>query len=362
MPIKSGVAPPLLSWADLEHITQHIAPLDTRQRVRMLQFAGQPDVNITYVQHFCTSHHDHLVNSVDASFFRNPDMIRWNVIAVAVILAVFIGNRVTADEPQKEGAEDSVGHYAEVNGIKMYYEIHGEGEPLVLLHGFLGSTLDWKEYLQDFAKHYQLIIPDLRGHGRSTNPTNQFTHRQAALDMHALLDHLKIDTFQGMGISSGGMTLIHMATQQPERAEAIVLIGATIYFPKQARSIQETADFDKMPPDELEYLRSMHKHGDDQIKALFRQFHAFHKSYDDMNFTPPYLSTIQARTFIIHGDRDAHFPVNIPVEMYRSIPRSYLWIIPNGGHVPISGKEQATFTEKSLEFLKGEWESNNAPR
>ncbi|MHB0960495.1 MAG: alpha/beta fold hydrolase [Pirellulaceae bacterium] len=68
-----------------------------------------------------------------------------------------------------------------------------------------------------------MIIPDLRGHGRSTNPTNKFTHRQSALDVCALLDELKIDKFGGMGISTGGMTLIHMATQQPERAEAIVL-------------------------------------------------------------------------------------------------------------------------------------------
>jgi pimeloyl-ACP methyl ester carboxylesterase len=74
------------------------------------------------------------------------------------------------------------------------------------------------------------------------------------------------------------------------------------------------------------------------------------RSYDDMNFTRPYLSTITARTLIIHGDRDRFFPVEIPVEMYQSIPNSALWIIPNGGHVPIHGG-RVPFVSKAVEFL-----------
>lgn len=82
-------------------------------------------------------------------------------------------------------------------------------------------------------------------------------------------------------------------------------------------------------------MRQVHVHGDEQIRSLRRQFNNFKDSYDDMNFTGPLLSTIKARTLIIHGDRDEFFPVNIPVEMYHSIPRSASWIVPNGRHVPI---------------------------
>src|SRR5688572_26241379 len=109
------------------------------------------------------------------------------------------------------------GNVISVNGIQMYYEVYGEGAPLVLLHGFTQSSQLWQPFIADFAKHYQLIVPDLRGHGRSTNPTNQFTHRQSALDIFALLDQLEINEFKAMGISVGGMTLLHMATQQPAR-------------------------------------------------------------------------------------------------------------------------------------------------
>ena len=254
-------------------------------------------------------------------------------------------------------AQQPEGHTASVNGIEMYYEISGSGPPLVLLHGFGGSGQNWNDLRNEYTKEYRVIVPDLRGHGRSTNPANQFTHRQSALDVYALLDKLEIRQFKAMGISTGGMTLIHMATQQPARAEAMVLIGATIYFPEQARVIMRRSTAESMTPQDWEQMRRVHKHGDEQIRALRNEFHNFKDSYDDMNFTPPYLATITARTLIVEGDRDQFFPVAIPVEMYRSIPHSYLWIVPNGGHVPI-GEHAAEFTRTTLAFLRGDWDKH----
>ena len=141
-----------------------------------------------------------------------------------------------------------------------------------------------------------------------------------------------------------------------------MLIGATIYFPDQAREIMRQVSVEGLTEKEWEDRRARHKNGDDQIRALTRQFNHFKDSYDDMNFTPPYLSIIKARTFVVHGDRDRFFPVSIPVEMHRSIPNSYLWIIPNGGHVPVFGNNRETFTEKALEFLNGDWEKRDQPR
>jgi pimeloyl-ACP methyl ester carboxylesterase len=73
-----------------------------------------------------------------------------------------------------------------------------------------------------------LIVAELRGHGYSTNPTNTFTHKEAAGDVLLLLDKLGIDRFSAMGMSSGGMALLHMATSQPKRIDAMVLISATL--------------------------------------------------------------------------------------------------------------------------------------
>lgn len=244
----------------------------------------------------------------------------------------------------------AAGKTVAVNGMQMYYETHGEGEPLVLLHGFNASGQIWAPFIAELSKHYRVIVPDLRGHGRSTNPSHEFTDRQSARDVFALLDQLGIQKFRAMGISTGGMTLIHMATQQPARVEAMVLIGATIYFPEQAREIMRQSTVESLTPDDYERLRPLHKQGDEQIRDLRRIFNGFKDSYDDMNFTGPYLSTITARTLIVHGDRDAFFPVNIPVEMYRSMPHSALWIIPNGGHVPIYDP-RVPFVTTALDFL-----------
>ena len=73
------------------------------------------------------------------------------------------------------------GQLAPVNGIQLYYEAYGEGPPLVLLHNFGSSGAAWAPLVPEFAKAYHVIVPDLRGHGHSTNPSGQFTHRQAAL-------------------------------------------------------------------------------------------------------------------------------------------------------------------------------------
>lgn len=270
------------------------------------------------------------------------------VAALCSFLIVFALNAGVAFAQETAAA----GKVLRVNGIEMYYETSGEGPPLVLLHGFNGSGATWARLVPEFAHSYQVIVPDLRGHGRSTNPSKEFTHRQSALDVFALLDALGITQFKAMGISTGGMTLIHMATQQSSRVEAMVLIGATIYFPGQARALMSKTTVESLTPDVYVRRREIHKRGDEQIRELQQQFHRFKDSYDDMNFTRPYLSTVSARTLIVHGDRDQFFPVEIPLEMYRSIPEALLWIIPQGGHVPIFDP-LVPFAPTALKFLNG---------
>ncbi|HYU35501.1 MAG TPA: alpha/beta hydrolase [Thermoanaerobaculia bacterium] len=250
------------------------------------------------------------------------------------------------------------GQTVPINGMEMYFEIQGEGEPLVLLHGFSGAGSNWGLIFRQPPQGYQLIIPDLRGHGGSTNPSGKFTFRQSALDVLALLDHLGIETCQAIGVSAGAKTLLHLATRQPERVDAMVLVSATPYFPEQARAAMGQMTPESRTEQEWQLMRQWHKHGDEQILALWAQGKAFKDSYDDMSFTPPHLATIQARTLIVHGDRDPLYPIHLPLELYQSIPRSYLWIVPNGGHGPIFGDMAGRFAETALAFLRGAWDSS----
>lgn len=244
----------------------------------------------------------------------------------------------------------SRGQSVQINNIEMYYEEYGAGKPLLLLHGFGGCSQNWHPFTSKLSEHHRLIVVDLRGHGYSTNPENNFTHREAANDVFLLLEKLGIDHFSAMGMSTGGMTLLHMATSQPRRIDSMVLISTTSHFPDQARAIMRRASFDTMPQEVREMYRECAKQGDEQIRQLITQFNALHKNYDDMNFTAQSLSTITARTLVVHGDRDNFFPVEIAVSIYRSIPDAALWIIPNGDHVPIYDS-MVPFTSTALRFL-----------
>ncbi len=242
------------------------------------------------------------------------------------------------------------GKTIQINNTQLYYEEYGEGKPLLLLHGFGGSSQNWAPFIDDLQKEYRLIVVDLRGHGHSTNPYKHFTHHQAAKDVILLLEKLEIKHCSAMGISSGGMTLLHIATINPKLIDAMVLISATTHFPDQARAIMRRVSYDTMPPQVKQMYQECATRGEEQIRELISQFNAFSENYDDMNFKSEDLSVITAKTLVIHGDRDQFFPIEIPVNIYQSIPNSALWIIPEGSHVPIDDPK-VPFTETALRFL-----------
>lgn len=243
------------------------------------------------------------------------------------------------------------GRVETLNGVQIYFEVHGTGEPLLLLHGFSGCSQDWIPSAAEWGAQFQLILPDMRGHGRSGILLKPFRHTDAATDMLALLDHLDIAAYKAVGISGGGNVLLHMATRQPERIKAMVLVSATPYFPAQARPIMSQYA-DNLPEQQWEFLRRRHPGGDAQIRAILESTTSFATSYDDMSFTPPYLSTIRARTLIVQGDRDPLSPVELSVEMAKAIPQSRLWILPNAGHGPVIGEKWPEFQMTAAAFLR----------
>jgi pimeloyl-ACP methyl ester carboxylesterase len=246
----------------------------------------------------------------------------------------------------------------EINGIDLHYETVGEGAPLLWVHGFMGAGPDWKYIFKEPPAGYRLIAPDLRGHGASTNPSGSFSFREAALDILALLRHLNIDRVKAIGLSGGGITLLHMATVQPASITSMVIVSAPPYFPAQARSIQRQTSESMFGDVEMDLMRKRHLHGESQIQQLFAQSRAFADTYDDVNFTPPYLSRITADTLIVFGDRDPFYPASLALDLHSAIPRSYLWVIPNGGHGPVFGEAAPRFLETAMSFLRGDWTSS----
>ena len=125
----------------------------------------------------------------------------------------------------------SGGEFLEINDISLYYEVHGQGEPLLLMHTGNGSARDFDLMLPELTKHFLVITPDSRGQGRSTDTDEPLSYRQMVEDMIALLDSLGIDSAYVGGLSDGAAIAIHLAIHYPERVRAL-LVTAVDLFPE----------------------------------------------------------------------------------------------------------------------------------
>jgi pimeloyl-ACP methyl ester carboxylesterase len=247
----------------------------------------------------------------------------------------------------------SIGRTTTIDGGDIYFEERGTGEPLLLLHGFTGTGADWQHVfdLSKLAERFRVIAPDARGHGRSAQRTTPFSFRRCALDVLALLDELGIERVRAVGMSLGAKTLLHVATLAPSRVSRMILVSATPRFPESTREMLRAAASAKHSADEWKLMRERHLHGDAQIEALFLLPAAFAADPTDMSFTADRLRAISAQTLIVAGDRDALYPVELAVELYRAIPDASLWVVPGGGHGPIFLEERDAFVRRALPFL-----------
>lgn len=271
-------------------------------------------------------------------------------LALALLLVALVPAILPASEKPP-------GELREVGDMTMHVQIRGEGQPLLLLHGFTGAGSNWDLLFPEPPPGFRLIIPDLRGHGWSTNPSPSYTHGQAARDVLALLDQLGIESYCAIGFSGGAMALLHMASLQPQRIEAMVLTSSTTHYPESARQIMASLTAEGRSEADWATMRSMHSRGDQQILALWRQGHAFRNDHEDMSFSAADLAKIRPATLLIHGDRDPLFPPEIALAMYRQLPDAYLWLLPNSGHETIFAIDPKFFRANALGFLQSALES-----
>ena len=238
----------------------------------------------------------------------------------------------------------------QTGGIQLHWDEHGDSEPLLWLHGFMGHGPDWRFVFPEAPDGFRLIAPDLRGQGRSTGEdAARYSFKQSALDVLALLDELEIAKIRIIGLSGGGITALHLATLSPSRVDAMIVVSAPAVFPESARALQRTYSEAMLGEDERARMRVRHQRPG-QADKLFAQVRAFADG-DDPSFSATTLATITASTLIVFGDRDPLYPVSSAVELREAIPRSFLWGVPKGGHGPIFGPHAARFRETAMEFL-----------
>lgn len=225
------------------------------------------------------------------------------------------------------------------NDAHLYYSEYGAGEPLVLLHHFLATgETSWRKQIPALAASFRVIVPDLRGHGRSDNPGAQrLTHTLLAHDVIALLQALGITNAHFAGVSSGAMLLLTLALSAPTLARSLLLTAATYRFTPINR--ERSAQFlpERLPPAWAAHWQEIHApiYGPDYWQELLAAFVALNQEWGEVNFpAPAHLSHITQPVRIIHGDRDEYFPPVMAVELFNLLPAASLCILPNAGHLP----------------------------
>ncbi len=235
---------------------------------------------------------------------------------------------MTTDNPIPQ---DITSGYASLNGLKMYYEIHGTGTPLVLVHGG-GSTLQttFGRVIHDFAKAHQVIAVEMQAHGHTADIDRPLSFQQDADDIAALLKQLNIDKANIFGFSNGASTTLQFAIRHPEMTNKII-VASTFYNQSGAPAwfweMMSKPTFEDMPQP---YKDAFLKINPD-ANALHRMYErdvARMQSFDDI--TDEQMKSIKAPAFIIMGDRDVT-TVEHAGEMARLISNSRLAVIP-GGH------------------------------
>jgi pimeloyl-ACP methyl ester carboxylesterase len=147
----------------------------------------------------------------------------------------------------------AAGAYADVNGIRLYYETHGTGRPMILLHGGLGSGEMFYPTLAQLSADRQAIVPDLQGHGRTADIDRPLDVRLMADDIAALIDHLGLDSPDVFGYSLGGGVALHLAFRHPERVGRLVVLSAHIR--RTAIPPEMLAQQDQVGPAAAEFLK-----------------------------------------------------------------------------------------------------------
>jgi pimeloyl-ACP methyl ester carboxylesterase len=205
--------------------------------------------------------------------------------------------------------------------------------------------------LDALGQRFRVISPDARGHGRSTNPSGEFSFGGCARDVIVILDALGIERAKAVGVSLGAKTLLHVATLVPGSVASMVLVSATPRVPEPTRALFREAALAEHSRDEWARMRTLHMHSDEQIGRLWELPRRLAEDPRDMSFTTEQLATITARTLIVTGDRDPFYTVEPAVELFRSIPRSSLWVVPEAMYTPIFLSQREAFAAEATRFL-----------
>jgi pimeloyl-ACP methyl ester carboxylesterase len=274
---------------------------------------------------------------------------------ILLIAIMFIGSSSSGQQikPSNSG-------YAPVNGINVYYEVYGEGRPLVLLHGaFYTIDMNWGQLIPELSKTRKVIAIEMQGHGHTPFSDRELSITTLANDVEKVMDYLKIDSADVAGYSMGGSVAYQFAVQSPKRLRKLVIISSTYktngwlpivngglknFKPEFFDNTPIKTAYDAVAPDKTKWSK------------FLEQMFAFAKVPFDVGDSN--ISKIAAPVLIISGDNDGTDKVEL-MKTYQLLgggvsadlqpmPKSQLAIVPSQGHVSLMMQ-----TTTILNYLNG---------
>jgi len=229
------------------------------------------------------------------------------------------------------------GKYINVNGVNLYYETYGKGEPLLMIHGNGGSFICFKNQVSTFSKHFKIILVDCRGRGNSSYQNGkELTFDLQVEDISLFLDKLNIHKTNILGWSDGGIIGLLLAIKHPEKVNKLVTSGANI-FPE---GVIDFEDIKKTAVD-LESKNTNHEND------LSIDLNNLDLKYPHLNYSD--LKVIKSKTLIIAGDHDV-IKGEHTLKIFESIPNAQLAILSNSTHSALL-ENSKLFNEIVLHFL-----------
>lgn len=278
-----------------------------------------------------------------------------NISLFAIVMAVMLSCQSSSSNEQKETnaqvEKDTVRNitpdesgYADVNGLKLYYEVYGKGKPIVLLHGsFMNIPMSWSGVIPVLSKNRKVIVAEMQGHGRTKDISRKFSYENMADDVSALLKHLKTDSADVLGYSMGGGVAFQFAVRHPQQLRRLVILSGTYahdgWWPDVEASFATiNADMFKGTPIQKQYDslgNDPARFGDYIKKVMSPDLEPYDWSKEVKN--------IQAPVFMAIGDADG-VRYEHALDLFRSkgggkmgdihgLPGSRLAIIPGTTHI-----------------------------
>jgi pimeloyl-ACP methyl ester carboxylesterase len=256
--------------------------------------------------------------------------------AIPIVFATLVlqctDAQTTPTHAARYGSNPAAGKTFTHDGIQLYYEVYGTGEPLLLVHGNGGSIADFAAQIDHFRKRYKVIAMDSRDQGKSGDSPDKITYEKMTDDLAALLDHLQTGPAFVLGWSDGGIEGLLLGIRHPEKVKKIAAMAANLN-PTEAALYPEVVAFAKGMQDSLPAAARETPEGKRELKVA-------QMLLDEPHIPPSALEAITAPTLVLASDHDV-IREEHTLEIYHHIPNSQLCIFPNATHmIPYDDPDQ----------------------